>query len=148
MTQDSLFGEPAGLAEITIYSDGACRGNPGESSIGAVVLDSSTDPPTELATVSEYIGRATNNEAEYRALIAGLEAAAPYGARRVRVRADSKLVIEQLCGRWRVKKAELRPLYDEARRLLAQYPERDLKHVRRELNKEADALANAALDAR
>lgn len=136
------------IAEITIYSDGACRGNPGESSIGAIVLDSSTDPPTQLATVSEYIGKTTNNVAEYRALIAGLEAAAPYGARCVRVRADSKLVIEQLCGRWKVRQSHLMPLYQEARQLLAQYREKDLQHVRREFNKEADALANAALDAR
>jgi ribonuclease HI len=148
VTQDSLFGEPGGLAEITIYSDGGSRGNPGPSAIGAVVLDSSTDPPTTLAEISEYIGETTNNVAEYKALIAGLEAAAPYAARIVRVRADSKLVIEQLRGKWRVKEPHIARLYQEARALLASYPQKDLQHVRRELNREADALVNLALDAR
>jgi ribonuclease HI len=148
VTQDSLFGEPGGLAEITIYSDGGSRGNPGPAAIGAVVLDSSTDPPTTLAEISEYIGETTNNVAEYKALIAGLEAAAPYAARIIRVRADSKLVIEQLRGKWRVKEPHIARLYQEARELLASYPQKDLQHVRREFNTEADALVNLALDAR
>src|SRR5438477_536508 len=82
MTQDSLFEQPAGtrLDELVIYCDGGSRGNPGPSAIGAVVLDPSTDPPRRLAIVSERIGVTTNNVAEYRALIAGLEAAAPFGA--------------------------------------------------------------------
>jgi ribonuclease HI len=132
--------------ELLIYSDGGSRGNPGPAAIGAVVLDPSTDPPTVLATVSERIGVATNNVAEYSALVAGLEAARKFPARRVRVRADSQLLIRQLEGRYKVKTAHLRPLLDEARALLAEYDEVELAHVRRELNTDADALVNAALD--
>ena len=151
MTQDSLFEEPtptgSRLDEVVIYCDGGSRGNPGPSAIGAVVLDPSSDPPRRLATVSERIGITTNNVAEYRALIAGLEAAAPFHARIVRVRADSKLVVEQVKGTWKVKQPHLRPLLEEARKLLAGYAEADLQHVPRAENTDADALVNAALDA-
>ena len=149
MTQPSLFGETSGteLAEIVIYCDGGSRGNPGPSAIGAVVLDPASDPPRRLATVSASIGITTNNVAEYRALIAGLEAAAPYRARRVRVRADSKLVVEQVKGTWKVKQAHLRPLLEQARSLLGAYAEVDVQHVPRAENADADALVNAALDA-
>jgi ribonuclease HI len=149
VTQPSLFGEASGteLAEILVYCDGGSRGNPGPSAIGAVVLDPASEPPRVLATVSERIGVTTNNVAEYRALIAGLEAAAPYGARRMRVRADSKLVVEQVKGTWKVKQPHLRPLLEQARALLAAYAEVDLQHVPRAQNVDADALVNAALDA-
>jgi ribonuclease HI len=149
VTQPSLFGETSGteLAEIVVYCDGGSRGNPGPSAIGAVVLDPTSDPPRRLATVSATIGITTNNVAEYRALIAGLEAAAPYRARRVRVRADSKLVVEQVKGTWKVKQAHLRPLLEQARSLLGAYAEVDLQHVPRAENADADALVNAALDA-
>jgi ribonuclease HI len=133
--------------DLVIYCDGGARGNPGPAAIGAVVLDPSTDPPTRLATVSDRIGVATNNVAEYRALVAALEAAREFPARRVRVRADSQLLIRQLEGRYRVKQAHLRPYYERARALLAEYEEVDLAHVPREQNIEADALVNAALDA-
>ena len=141
--------EPTGsrLDEVVIYCDGGSRGNPGPSAIGAVVLDPSSDPPRRLATVSERIGVTTNNVAEYRALIAGLEAAAPFHARIVRVRADSKLVVEQVKGTWKVKQPHLRPLLEEARKLLAGYAEADLQHVPRAENTDADSLVNAALDA-
>jgi ribonuclease HI len=132
---------------VIVQSDGGARGNPGPAAIGAVVLDGTVDPPVLLATVSECIGIATNNVAEYQALISGLEAALPYGARRVIVRADSELLIRQLEGRYRVKSAHLKPLYEEARALLATFAEVDLGHVRREDNVDADALVNAALDA-
>jgi ribonuclease HI len=131
---------------ILIYCDGGARGNPGPAAVGAVVLDPSTDPPTRLATISERIGLATNNVAEYKALIAGLEAAREHPARVVRVRADSQLLIRQLEGRYRVKNAGLRPLYEQARSMLAVYDEVDLAHVRREENVVADALVNDALD--
>ena len=133
--------------EVLVYSDGGARGNPGPAAIGAVVLDPSTDPPRRLATVSATIGIATNNVAEYRALIEGLRAAAPFNARRIRVRADSLLVVNQLRGEWKIKHAGLRPLHAEASDLLRGYEHVDLAHVRRELNKDADALVNAALDA-
>jgi ribonuclease HI len=130
---------------VVVYCDGGARGNPGPAAIGAVVLDPSTDPP--LAVVSERIGVTTNNVAEYRALIAGLEAAAPFRARRVHVRADSMLVVQQLRGAWKVKQAHLRPLVLRARELLGAYDDVTLEHVPRAENADADALVNAALDA-
>jgi ribonuclease HI len=149
----TLFDEPiastaAGshLDEVMIFCDGGSRGNPGPSAIGAVVTDPTTVPPRILAEVSERIGITTNNVAEYKALIAGLAAAAPFGARCVRVRADSKLVIEQVKGTWKVKQPHLRPLLEQARALLDGYAIVDLRHVPRAQNAEADALVNAALD--
>jgi ribonuclease HI len=133
--------------ELLIYCDGGARGNPGPAAIGAVVLDPSTDPPARLATVSESIGVATNNVAEYRALISALEAAREFPARRVRIRADSQLIVRQLEGRYRVKQPHLRPYFERARELLSEYEDVELAHVRREDNTEADALVNAALDA-
>ena len=133
--------------ELVVYTDGGARGNPGPAAIGAVVLDPSSEPPEVVATVSECIGVATNNVAEYRAVIEGLKAARAVGARRVVLRADSQLVIRQLEGRYRVKQPHLRPLFDEARALLEEFPEVELTHVRREDNTDADALVNAALDA-
>ena len=132
---------------IAIYCDGGARGNPGPAAIGAVVLDPSTNPPTRLATVSDRIGVATSNVAEYRALIAGLEAAQQFPARAVSVRADSMLVIRQLEGKWKVKHPNLKPLHARALELLRAYDEIDLAHVRREENVDADLLVNAALDA-
>jgi ribonuclease HI len=136
-----------GLDEIVLYTDGGSRGNPGPAAIGAVLLDPATVPPTRLATVSELIGIATNNVAEYRACIAGLEAAAPYRARLLRLRADSDLMIRQLRGEYRVKQDHLKPLHARAKALLEHYEDVDLQHVRREQNADADALVNAALDA-
>ena len=145
MSQASLF--EGSERRVVVYFDGGARGNPGPAAIGAVVWDDAIDPPARLASVSEYIGEATNNVAEYRAVIAGLEAALATGARRVLVRGDSLLVIEQLRGKWKVKNAALRLLHDEARTLLAQFDEVELEHVVRAYNTDADALVNAALDA-
>lgn len=130
---------------LLIASDGGSRGNPGPAAIGAVVRDAESGEL--LASVSECIGVATNNVAEYRALVAALELAAPFQARRVVARADSQLLIRQLEGAYRVKQAHLRPLFERARDLLGSYEEVVLEHVRREDNAEADALVNAALDA-
>jgi ribonuclease HI len=132
--------------EVTIFCDGGARGNPGPAAIGAVVTDPTTEPPVVLATVSERIGVATNNVAEYRAVIAGLQAARPFEARVVHLRADSMLVIRQLEGVWRVKQPHLRPLHAEAKALLVSYEVVDLGHVPREQNVDADLLVNAALD--
>ncbi len=139
--------DAAPVTELLLYCDGGSRGNPGPSAIGAVVFNADTDPPELLASVSECIGVTTNNVAEYRALIAGLEAVAHLHARIVHVRADSMLVIKQLRGEWRVKHENIKPLHAQARKLLAEYEVADLQHVRREENTEADALVNAALDA-
>jgi ribonuclease HI len=133
--------------ELTLFCDGGARGNPGPAAIGAVVFDATVDPPQLVASVSEHIGIATNNVAEYKALIAGLEAVAHVKARVMHVRADSLLVINQLRGKWKVKHENMRPLHAQARALLAAYEVVDLQHVPREENTEADALVNAALDA-
>src|SRR3954468_7943588 len=133
------------LDEVVVYFDGGARGNPGPAAVGAVVRAASREPPMRLAAVSERIGETTNNVAEYRALIAGLEAAAATPSRAVKVRGDSKLVIEQVAGRWEVKQSHLRPLVDRVRELLAGYENVDIGHVRREFNTDADALVNAAL---
>jgi len=139
-------GTTGAVDKVIVCSDGGARGNPGPAAIGAVVLDGSHDPPRLLASVSERIGVATNNVAEYRALIAALEVAAPFGARAVEVRADSELVVRQVQGLYRVRQRHLRPLYDAVMQLLGRYEEVNLEHVRREDNADADALVNAALD--
>jgi probable phosphoglycerate mutase len=140
--------DPDRRERVVIHFDGGSRGNPGPAGIGAVVTDPATDPPARLAAVSEYIGDTTNNVAEYRALIAGLDAARAVPARTVEIRGDSKLVIEQVRGSWKVKQDHLRPLVDDVRRLLADYEQVTLTHVPREHNADADLLVNAALDAR
>jgi ribonuclease HI len=132
---------------VEVHADGGARGNPGPAAIGAVVTDPRTSPPTRLAVVSERIGTTTNNVAEYRAVIAGLEAARPFPARLLRLRADSMLVIRQLEGAWRVKQAHLKPLHARALELLGEWPQSDLAHVPRDQNADADLLVNAALDA-
>jgi len=132
---------------LLVYCDGGARGNPGPAAVGAVLLDAGVDPPRRLATISERIGITTNNVAEYQALVRALERGREFRARTLQVRADSELLIRQLEGRYRVKSAKLRPLYERATALLAPYHHVDLAHVRREQNADADALVNAALDA-
>jgi len=129
---------------VTVHSDGAARGNPGPAGIGAVVTD---DDGAVLARVAEGIGVATNNVAEYRAAIEGLRAAAAIGADEVVLKADSRLMIEQLRGKFRVKNPTLQVLHAEARRELARFGRVRLVHVARELNKAADKAANEGVDA-
>ena len=112
-----------------------------------MVFDPATEPPTRIATISETIGVTTNNVAEYKALIAGLEAAAPIGARVAHIRADSQLIVKQVAGEYRVRQAHLVPLHARVKELLRSYDAVDIEHVRREDNVDADALVNAALDA-
>jgi ribonuclease HI len=131
---------------LEVWCDGGSRGNPGPAAIGAQVLDATSDPPKVLAEVSEAIGITTNNVAEYKALLAGLDAAASFGSDELAVFADSMLVIEQVKGRWKVRDAKLIPLHADAKRKLAQWRRVELRHVRRELNRDADALVNRALD--
>jgi ribonuclease HI len=147
VSDEPLPGFAPARRTLRIFCDGGSRGNPGPAGIGAVILDATHQPTSTLASVSETIGIATNNVAEYTALIRALEVAAEFDANRVEVRADSQLLIRQLEGRYRVKNAGLVPLYRRAQELLAPYPEVDLQHVRREDNIDADALVNAALDA-
>ncbi len=130
---------------MVIEADGGSRGNPGPAGYGAVVRDPETGEV--LAERSESIGTATNNVAEYRGLIAGLEAAAELGAAEVEARMDSKLVVEQMCGRWQIKHPGLRPLAAQAAGLVSRFAAVRFTWVPRERNRHADALANAAMDA-
>ena len=130
--------------DVIVNADGGARGNPGPAGIGAVVT---TPDGRVLAEIAEGIGHTTNNVAEYKAVIAGLARAAELGATRVRVRADSKLVIEQMKGTWKVRQPHLQPLKDEARRLARAFELVSYEHVPRERNRAADALANKAMDA-
>lgn len=131
---------------LIVYSDGASRGNPGRAAIGAVVMGDRHQGGGVLAEISEAIGNATNNEAEYRAAIAGLEAAAEMGADELILRADSLLLVRQLQGRWKLKATHLRPLFDQAHALLRGFARVRIEHVAREVNTHADTLANQALD--
>ncbi|MFJ8578492.1 bifunctional RNase H/acid phosphatase [Micromonospora sp. NPDC093277] len=130
---------------VVVEADGGSRGNPGPAGYGAVVRDPETGEV--LAERSESIGTATNNVAEYRGLIAGLEAAAELGAAEVEARMDSKLVVEQMCGRWQIKHPGLRPLAAQAAGLVGRFESVRFTWVPRERNRHADALANAAMDA-
>lgn len=131
--------------KLTVYADGASRGNPGRAAIGASIRDESG---TEIATVSQAIGVATNNQAEYRAAIAGVERAATLGATAIELRMDSQLVVRQLSGRYRVKNALLQPLFSALLQALDRIGPWTVGHVPRALNARADALANVALDGR
>jgi ribonuclease H / adenosylcobalamin/alpha-ribazole phosphatase len=128
---------------LIVYSDGAARGNPGPAGIGAVVLD---DDGSVIAEVAQGIGIATNNVAEYRAALAGLQAAREAGARSVLLRADSRLLVEQLAGRFRVKNPTLIRLHQQVRDVLRSFDRVEFEHVRRELNRHADRLANLGVD--
>jgi ribonuclease HI len=130
---------------VTIYTDGASRGNPGYAGIGAVILDANGSCLMEL---SEWIGIATNNEAEYSALIRALEAAKKLGARKVSVFADSELVVLQMKGLYAVKSPRLKPLFMKARRLKDEFDRFDINHIQREKNTRADRLANLGIDSR
>jgi ribonuclease HI len=128
--------------DATIYTDGAARGNPGPAA-SAYVLERTGQPALEHA---EKIGTATNNVAEYTALILALERAAELGLRRVEVRSDSELMVRQFNGDYSVKNADLKALYDEARTLAGRLQTVRLVHVRREENRRADLLCNAVLN--
>ncbi|MER5815588.1 reverse transcriptase-like protein, partial [Streptomyces californicus] len=135
--------------QVVVEADGGSRGNPGPAGYGAVVIDPATGEP--LAEAAEYIGVATNNVAEYRGLIAGLTAAKALfpdagDALRVHVRMDSKLVVEQMSGRWKIKHPDMKPL---AARAAAILPPSSVTYewIPRAQNKHADRLANEAMDA-
>ncbi|MEV6253830.1 bifunctional RNase H/acid phosphatase [Nocardia sp. NPDC051911] len=131
--------------EVIVEADGGSRGNPGPAGYGAVVYDA--DHVRVLAERREFLGIATNNVAEYRGLIAGLAAAAELGAESVVVRMDSKLVVEQMSGRWKIKHAALIPLADQARRIAAGFARVSYRWIPRAQNSHADRLANEAMDA-
>ncbi|MCP2195783.1 putative phosphoglycerate mutase [Williamsia deligens] len=130
---------------MIVEADGGSRGNPGVAGYGSVVFDA--DHSAVLAERKEYIGRATNNVAEYRGLIAGLEAALELGADEVSVRMDSKLVVEQMSGRWKVKHPDMIPLAQRAQAIVADLSHVDFTWIPRKQNSHADRLANEAMDA-
>jgi ribonuclease HI len=128
---------------VIVACDGASRGNPGPAGAGAQI----TDPDgVVLAEVAEGLGTATNNVAEYTAVIRGLERALELGAASVLLRSDSQLLINQLTGRYRVKSPHLQPLHRRVRQLAAGFDSIEFEHVRRERNTEADRLANQGVD--
>jgi len=128
--------------KLIIFSDGASQGNPGQSAIGVVIQD---EAGKVISRISRRIGHATNNQAEYTAIIAALEEAVKIGAEEVEIRADSELVVKQLNGRYKVKKATLRPLYQKVVQLTGSLSAFTITHVPRAQNREADRLANRAL---
>jgi len=127
----------------TLFADGAARGNPGPAGSGALLLD---ERGNVLAELTLWLGHATNNVAEYRALILGLEEARRRGIDAIDVRLDSLLVVRQMQGLWKIKSPGLRPLALRAGALLAEFRDRTIEHIPREKNSRADALANRAID--
>jgi ribonuclease HI len=131
---------------ILAYTDGAARGNPGESGIGVIFKDEKGAIVTKLCG---YIGEATNNVAEYQALIACLKKAPKMKCSRLVVHSDSELMVRQLLGEYKVKDPKMKLMFQKVQRLLAKAPfEFEIRHVGRELNKEADQLANLGIDSR
>ncbi|MFA7049843.1 MAG: ribonuclease HI family protein [Patescibacteria group bacterium] len=131
--------------KIIIFSDGGARGNPGPAGIGAVLYDQEKN---KIAEVSKYLGETTNNQAEYRALIEGLKKAKELKAQEVECFLDSELVVKQLKREYKVKNQELAPLFLEVYNLSQTFKNIKFIHVPREKNKEADRLANLAMDKR
>ncbi len=128
---------------LRIHVDGASRGNPGDAGFGVHVAG---PDGTTLAELYGHLGHATNNVAEYEGLLHALRWARARGARRLEIFSDSELLVRQMGGRYRVKNPKLQPLHREASALVAGFERVRLEHVPRERNKEADALANRALD--
>lgn len=128
---------------ITAFCDGGSRGNPGPAGYGVFIQGTSGETVAEL---SEFLGRATNNVAEYKGLLAALDYAIQSGHVRLKVIADSELLVKQIQGRYKVNSADLRPLYEEAKRRIARLEAFRIEHVLRGKNKQADRLANLAMD--
>ena len=132
------------MTRATLHTDGGARGNPGPAGIGVVLT---AEDGEVIGEIAQGIGEATNNVAEYAALIAGLEMALDKGVSHVDIYLDSELVVSQLLGKWKIKKDTLRPLAVKARALMNRFESFTISHVRRELNADADKLANQGMDA-
>ncbi|OFV99054.1 MAG: hypothetical protein A3F68_02965 [Acidobacteria bacterium RIFCSPLOWO2_12_FULL_54_10] len=130
-------------SELTAYIDGGSRGNPGPAGYGVLLEDASGNA---VDTLSEFIGVATNNVAEYRALLAALEYAVQKQQKRLKINCDSELVVKQMQGRYRVQSPDLKPLFERARKLAGQLDAFSIHHIPRERNHHADRLANQAMD--
>lgn len=129
--------------KLIIYTDGGARGNPGPSGIGAVFYD---EQKNTVAEISEYIGKATNNQAEYKAVVAAIIKARKLGAEELDFYLDSELVVKQLNREYKVKNKELAPLFVQIYNVMLDFKKVVFTHVPRELNKAADRLANLAMD--
>ena len=132
------------MAKLTVNVDGGARGNPGPAAVGAIVRDGDGEV---LAERGERIGRATNNVAEYKALLLGIELAAQLGADELDLVGDSELIVRQVEGRYKVKDATMKELHGQVKAALAPFESWSIRHVRRESNADADRLVNQALDA-
>ncbi len=131
------------MSKLIIYTDGGARGNPGPAGIGAAIYDDKHQP---VAEVSQYLGVATNNQAEYKALIAALGKAQELGATELECYLDSELVVKQLNREYKVKNKDLAPLFLMIHNLSLSFKKISYRHIPRERNKEADRLANEAMD--
>ncbi len=129
--------------KLYLNTDGGARGNPGPAATGVVLTDTKGRP---IKTASRYLGNATNNQAEYQALLDGLKLAAKLKATELLVRLDSELIVKQLSGEYRVKDAGLKPLFAQVQKLISKFKRVRFQHIRRELNKKADQLVNLTLD--
>ncbi len=129
--------------KLIIYTDGGARNNPGPAGIGAVIYDEKRNVVEEI---SEYIGETTNNQAEYKAVIAAIESAGKYGAEFLEFFLDSELVVRQLSREYRVKNQDLQPLFVRIYNASLKFKKVTFKHIPREQNKEADKLVNLAVD--
>jgi len=129
--------------KLIIYTDGGARGNPGPAGIGVVIFN---DKKKLIAEISEYIGEATNNQAEYRALMAAIKKAKELGTEEIRFYLDSQLVVEQLNGNYKVKNKDLQPLFVRIYNDSLNFKKVTYSYIPREQNKEADSLANKAMD--
>src|SRR2546426_6940589 len=141
-----LFGDPAPEAKPVAWRaniDGGSRGNPGPAAYGVLIRDGRGEI---VARLKKYIGRATNNVAEYYGLIAAMDYAQSHGVRAVRVESDSELLVKQMRGLYKVKSADLQPLFERAKKMSQSFESLRIDHVYREQNREADALANEVLD--
>lgn len=134
---------PAPASYLIAHTDGGARGNPGPAGYGVVIHDSQGK---KIAGLSQYLGRQTNNFAEYQALIAALEYAVEHGPKALRVISDSELLVRQVKGIYKVKEPTLRDLHGRAKELISQLEWFDVEHVLRGHNREADELANQAMD--
>lgn len=141
--EQSLLKASASGGWITAFCDGGSRGNPGPAGFGVLIQDSEGQA---LARLSEFLGTRTNNFAEYSGLLAALDYAIRERHPRLRVVSDSELMVKQIKGQYRVNSPELRPLYEEAKRRIAQLDQFRIEHVLRGKNQEADGLANQAMD--
>lgn len=140
---DSAAPDPQRSGSHTFQIDGGSRGNPGPAAYGVVVRDPAGNI---VARLKKYIGRTTNNVAEYYGLIAALDYAQARSIRAVRVESDSELLVRQMRGQYKVKSPELRPLFEQARKMAQSFASFSIQHLYREQNSEADTLANQALD--